>query len=234
MKRTRLLLLARTIALPFIGYVIHKHSPSTETKYALSLQPHILHPADYPIPRIEDIFASLSSGGEKFSKIDLAQAYNQIELEEESKPYVTVNTPKGLYSYQHLPFGISTAPPIFRKSIEQVLQGLTGVQVYFDDILVTGKDDMEHLKNLEAVMERLSKFGLRIRPDKCEYLQPSVEYLGHVIDKNGLHKATAKVEAILAAPEPKDVTQLRSVLGMFLYRRYCLIAYSRCKRILCN
>ena len=76
---------------------------------------------------------------------------------------------------------------------------------------------MEHLKNLEAVMERLSKFGLRIRPDKCVYLQPSVEYLGHVIDKNGLHKATAKVEAILAAPEPRDVVQLRLVLGMFQY-----------------
>ena len=106
-----------------------------------------LCPADYPIPRIEDIFASLS-GGEKSSKIDLAQAYNQIELEEESKTYVTVNTPKDLFYYQHLPFGISTTPPIFQKSIEQVLQGLTGVHVYFDDILVTSKDDMEHLKNL--------------------------------------------------------------------------------------
>ena len=139
--------------------------------FKVTINPYLC-PADYPIPRIEDIFASLS-GGEKFSKIDLAQAYNQIELEEESKPYVTVNTPKGLYSYQRLPFGISTAPPIFQKSIKQVLKGLTGVQVYFDDILVTGKDDMEHLKNLEAVMERLSKFGLRIRPDKCVYLQPS-------------------------------------------------------------
>jgi hypothetical protein len=176
----------------------------------------VLRMEQYPIPKIEDIFSNLA-GGEKFSKIDLAQAYNQIELDEASKPYLTINTHKGLYRYARMPFGISTAPSIFQRAIEQVLQRVPGVQVYFDDILVTGKNDEEHMKTLEIVLQRLEKFGLRIRADKCKFLQPSVEYLGHVIDKHGLHKADAKVNAIIDAPRPADVAQLRSFLGMVQY-----------------
>ena len=74
------------------------------------------------------------------------QVYNQIELEEDSKRYVTVNTLNRMYNYQCLPFDISTAPLIFQKSTEQVLQGLAGVQVYSDNILITGKDGTEHQK----------------------------------------------------------------------------------------
>ena len=102
--------------------------------------------------------------------MDSAQVYNPIELEEESKPYVTVNTSRDCIHIRDFLLVFPQLLQIFPKSIEQVLQGLTDVQGYFDDILITGKDDTEHLKNLEAVMEWLSKFGLQIRPDKCVYL----------------------------------------------------------------
>ena len=84
-------------------------------------------------------------------------------------------------------------------------------------IIITGQDDGKHIEAIRTVLERLQSYGLRITIDKCKFLQDSVEYLGHVIDKNGLHKSAAKVEALLTAPAPCDTTQLRSFLGMLQY-----------------
>ena len=116
----------------------------------------------YPMPKTEDIFANLS-GGKLFSTIDLANAYQQMMVEDESKKYLVINTHKGMFRYNRLPFGIASAPALFQKAIEQILQGIPGVQSYLDDILVTGKTDEDHLSNLESVLKRLSEFGLKIR-----------------------------------------------------------------------
>ena len=88
----------------------------------------------YPLPRIEDLFTSLS-GGKYFSKLDLAQAYLQLPLD---KAYVTINTQKGLYQYIRLPFGVASAPSIFQRTMENLLQGIPKVCVYLDNILITG------------------------------------------------------------------------------------------------
>jgi len=80
----------------------------------------------YPLPKIEDIFASLA-GGKCFSKLDLTNAYNQIELEEESKKLLTINTSKGLYLYKRQPFGVSSAPAIFQRTMETIIQGIEHV-----------------------------------------------------------------------------------------------------------
>ena len=106
----------------------------------------------YPLPRIEDLFASLA-GGKMFSELDLSPAYLQLPLVRESQPFVTVNTHKGLYRYQRLPFGVASAPAIFQLTMESVLQGLTNVCVYLDDILVSGRSMQEHLVNLEEVLK---------------------------------------------------------------------------------
>ena len=83
----------------------------------------------YPLPLPEELFQSLNRGS-KFSKINLADAYLQIELDEESKKLVVVNTHKGLYHYQHLPFGLSCAPALFQKSIDQTIADIPGVMCY--------------------------------------------------------------------------------------------------------
>ena len=185
--------------------------------YKTTVNP-VLKPIAPPNINVEDIFANLS-GGVKFSKLDLAHAYNQMELDEESKQYLTISTHKGLFQQNRLVFGITTAPAIWQNTIEQVLQGLAGVQVYLDDILVTGHSEQEHLENLERVLTRLEGYGLKLKNSKCEFMRTSVEYLGHVIDKEGVHKATSKVDQILDMPIPRDVTSLRSFLGMLNYYR---------------
>ena len=105
----------------------------------------------YPIPKISDLFAKLGKG-KLFSKLDLSYAYQQLPLEEESKKYAVINTHKELLRYTRLPFGISSAPVIFQRVIESLLQGVKGVMVYLDDILVTGSTEEMHLRALEEVL----------------------------------------------------------------------------------
>lgn len=176
----------------------------------------VLQAERYPLPRIEDIFANLS-GGKRFSKIDLAEAYLQMEMEEESKVYLTIHTHKGLYQYNRLVFGVASAPAIWQRAMDQVLQGVPGTQCYLDDIIVTGANEEEHLENLRKVLKRLEDYGLRAKREKCEFFKSSVAYCGHIIDSLGLHKCQEKIKAVLKAPHPQDVSQLRSFLGFVNY-----------------
>ena len=110
---------------------------------------------NYPIPKAEDLFANLGKG-EKFTKLDLSQAYQQLPLDEDSKQYTTINTHKGLFRYNRLPYGISSSPGIFQRTMDNLLQNIPQVNVRVDDILITGVDDDAHLANLEDVLKRLT------------------------------------------------------------------------------
>jgi len=121
----------------------------------------------YPLPRIEDLFASLA-GGTVFSKLYLLHAYLQQPLAKESQPFVTVNTHKGLCQYQRLPpFGVASAPAIFQRTMESILQGLPHVCEYLDDIRIFGKSPQEHLRNLEEGLSRLEEAGLRLKKESA-------------------------------------------------------------------
>ena len=115
--------------------------------YKVTVNP-ALQVEKYPLPKPDDLFATLA-GGKKFSKIDLTSAYQQMSLDEKSRELVTINTHKGLYQYTRLPFGIASAPAIFQKMMDVVLQGLPQLICYLDDILIIGSSDEEHLANVE-------------------------------------------------------------------------------------
>ena len=99
-----------------------------------------------------EIFATLAEG-KHFSKIDLRNVYLQMEVREEDQNVLTINTSRGLFQYNRLVFGIASAPAIWQRAIDQVLQGIPGVQCILDDITITGKTDTEHLEHLEAVLQ---------------------------------------------------------------------------------
>ena len=170
----------------------------------------------YPLPLPEDLMTALT-GGYKFSKLDLSAAYQQLILDEDSQPYVVINTQRGLFKYLRLPFRVASAPALFQQAMDRILQGLPHVICYLDDILITGAAQEEHLTNLAEVLRRLSNQGLRLKQEKCSFFQESIEYLGHYIDTTGIHTAKSKVEAISRAPTPKNVGELRSFLGMVNY-----------------
>ena len=176
----------------------------------------VLDVEQYPLPKPEDLFATLA-GGKFFSKLDLSQAYLQLLLDDTSLPYVTVNTHQGLYTCTRLPFGVASAPAIFQRMMDTVLQGIPGVICYIDDILVSGKDEAAHLQSLDEVFTCLEKHGFRLKLEKCEFLLPKVEYLGHQISSDGIQPLPSKVTAIIEAPTPKNLQQLRSFLGLINY-----------------
>ena len=175
----------------------------------------------YPLPKIQDIFASLA-GGQRFTKIYLRQAYNQLEMNDNSKSYLTINTHKGLYSYNRLVFGISASPSIWQRTMDQVLKGIPNTSCILDDIIITGKTDDEHLKTLEAVLQRLMDYNLRVNETKCKFFQEEIKYCRHKIDANGLHKTQDIIEVVINAPKPENVTQLRAFLGLVNYYSHFL------------
>jgi hypothetical protein len=170
----------------------------------------------YVLPTVDDLFATLA-GGVKFTKLDLSQAYAQVKVEESAKRYLAINTVKGLYSVNRLPYGIKTAPQIFQSIMDQILHGIPGVCCYIDDILITGKSDEEHLHRLETVLKRLAEHNVKVNQEKCSFLAENVQYLGHVLTAAGRQPIPEKVSAIRNATEPKDVSELRTFLGMVNY-----------------
>ena len=121
------------------------------------------------ILRIEDIFAKME-GGTLYTELDLSHAYLQVRLDDSAKEYLIINIHRGLYEYTRLPFGVSSAPTIFQRTMESTLQGLDRVAVYIDDILITGRSEEEHLRVLDEVLQRLEKAGMRLKKSKCTFL----------------------------------------------------------------
>ncbi|KAL5489647.1 hypothetical protein EMCRGX_G018764, partial [Ephydatia muelleri] len=147
----------------------------------------------YPIPLPEDLMRKLS-GGYGFSKIDLADAYNQVLLGPESQKRLALSTHRGVLLQLRLPFGISSAPGYFQEIMDQLTGDLKGVGTYFDDILVSGTNASEHLENLRALLQRLQDKGLRCRFEKCHFAEPSIEYMGHTLSQKGIAKGSKTSE----------------------------------------
>ena len=170
----------------------------------------------YNMPTTQDLFVELG-GSKVFSKLDLSHAYAQLSVEETSQKYLTINTHKGLYSYTKLPYGVKSAPKIFQRNMDIILQGVPKCVCKQDDVLIGGDTDDENIEILTEVFDRLSKHNVHLNLSKCDFLKPSVVYLGFELSADGRRPVEAKTEAIRNAPPPANVSQLRSFLGMVQY-----------------
>ena len=133
-------------------------------------------------------------GGKIFSKLDLAHAHQQVALDEASQNFTTINTSKCLDQCTRLPSGVSSAPDIFQRMMEGLLQGIPNVSVYLNDILIAGKTEQDHLATLEKILS------------KCGFMLSSIDYLEHRISADGLQPTKEKERAISEAPAPPNVT----------------------------
>ncbi|KAK0416768.1 hypothetical protein QR680_012674 [Steinernema hermaphroditum] len=162
----------------------------------------------HPMPTVEDMLTSLTDA-QFFSSIDMADAFLQIRHK-----LLTINTHKGLFGS---PFEVKPTTGIFQQIMDNMLIGIPGSLAYLDDIIVTGVDKSDHLKNLEFVLQRIQDYGLRLRLEKCRFLLPEVKYLGMVVNARSITTDKTKIEAILKMPSPENVQQARSLLGTVNY-----------------
>ena len=175
----------------------------------------------YPISRIADNLDALA-GSKWFTSLDLNMAYHQIPMRESDKQKTAFGTPRGgLYQYRVMPFGLCNAPATFQRVIEQALCGLQWhvTVLYLDDIIVYSRDFEEHLKNLSLVFDRLESANLKLKAKKCSFFRKEVIFLGHVVSENGITTDPSKTEAVEEWPTPRNVTELRSFLGLVSYYR---------------
>jgi len=122
-----------------------------------------------------------------------------------------------VYEVLRLPYGVKPATAIFQREVEKVFKNCPFTANLLDDLIATGRNDSEHLENLKEVFKRCKEAGFQLNKEKCEFFKTQVEYLGHVIDKDGLKTSEKKVSCISKMPVPKNVSELKSFLGMINY-----------------
>jgi len=183
--------------------------------YKVAVNPQ-LQTAHYPIPRIDEILNSLRNS-KIFCTLDLYKAYLHVAVDDDSKIIQTISTHRGTFQVNRLSFGIKTAPSEFHRILDQILTGLNGVTTYFDDIIIHGKTFSECQEHLIACLERLQKYNLHVNKSKCQFFKDKISYLGYVIQHNKISKCPNKVEAILHAPRPESVDDVKRFLGLITY-----------------
>ena len=172
----------------------------------------------YPLPRIDDLFAKMAESGAPtmFSQLDLVDAFFQLPVSEASKQILVINTPFGLFRYNRLPFGVSPAPLIFQRTMDTILQGLQGVLVFEDDVLIIGQNAHSHDTNLRAVLARLAENGAKLSLPKCLFKATTVQFLGYSLSAIGITPDN-KTDAITSMPAPTNVSKVRTFIGMVQY-----------------
>ncbi|GJZ96978.1 putative reverse transcriptase domain-containing protein [Tanacetum coccineum] len=182
----------------------------------------------YPLPRIDDLFDQLQ-GSQFFSKIDLRSGYHQLRVHEDDIPKTAFRTRYGHFEFTVMPFGLTNAPAVFMDLMNRVCRPYLDkfVIVFIDDILIYSKTQEEHVEHLRLVLGLLKKEKLYAKFSKCEFWLREVQFLGHVINGNGIHVDPSKIEAVKNWKAPRTPTEVRSFLGLAGYYRRFIENFSK-------
>ena len=170
----------------------------------------------YPLPTVDDTLAKLR-GAKIFTTLDLTSGFWQIPLADDCVDLTTFITPFGRFRFKRLPFGITSAPEIFQRRLQQLMDDIPNVLVFIDDIIVFGTTLAKHDEALGKVTDRLKTAGLTLNDRKCRFRQHEVKFLGHCVSSSGVQPDAEKLAAIAKLPAPNDVEDLRRALGLFTF-----------------
>lgn len=174
----------------------------------------------FPIPVIEELLAELK-GIQVYSKLDLRSGYHRIKVNENDTYKTAFKTHQGHFEFLVMPFGLTNAPASFQALMNEVFEEYIRkfILIFFYDILIYSGILEEHEHHLRLVFDKLRAHQLFVKRSKCELARAEVEYLGHVISRNGVAADQNKVDAMVAWPKPNNIKSLRGFLGLKGYYR---------------
>ncbi|GJV65522.1 putative reverse transcriptase domain-containing protein [Tanacetum coccineum] len=182
----------------------------------------------YPLPMIDDLFDQLQ-GSSVYLKIDLRSSYHQLRVRDEDIPKTAFKTRYEHYEFQVMPFGLTNALAVFMDLMNHVCKPYLDkfVLVFIDDILIYSRNKEEHANHLRIILELLKKEKLYAKFSKCDFWIPIMQFLGHLIDSQGLHVDLAKIEAVKNWTSPITPTEIRQFLGLTGYYRRFIKYFSK-------
>ena len=200
----------------FPTFIVPKKNGEARIVFDYRLLNAITERMSYPLPSIEQLVNKFR--GKKFiSTIDIKSGYWHIPIKPEDRPKTAFVFNGKLYEWNVMPFGPTNAPPYFQKVMNDVFDDMEYVIVYMDDITIVSDNAAQHKQHLNSVFQRLRKFGIKIRPDKCEFAQESVQYLGFKVDATGFHITDKYKCKIKNVPTPRTKKQLQRFIGLVQY-----------------
>ena len=172
----------------------------------------------YPLPRTDEVVNEIGKA-QWFSKLDLKSGYWQIVIDPADRHKTAFHTRDGLYEFIVMPFGLTSAPATFQRCMDMVLCDLLWdrVLVYLDDIIIYSETWQEQMATIDEVLRRLRAAGLKASAGKCEFGQTSMQYLGHLVTREGVLPDESNIKAIMDCKPPDNLKQLRSFMGMLQY-----------------
>ncbi|GJT38434.1 putative reverse transcriptase domain-containing protein [Tanacetum coccineum] len=182
----------------------------------------------YPLPIIDDLFDQLQ-GSSVYSKIDLRSGYHQLRVRDKDIPKTTFKIRYGHYEFQVMPFGLTNAPAVFMDIMNRVCKPYMDkfMIVFIDDILIYSRNKEEHANHLRMILKLLKKEKLYAKFSKCDFWIRIVQFLGHLIDSQGLHVDPAKIEAVKNWASPTTPTEVRQFLGLVGYYQRFIKDFSK-------
>ena len=170
----------------------------------------------YPMKTVEQVMSQLS-GAKYFSTLDAKSGYCQLPLDEKSSYLTVFNTPLGRFRWLRLPFGIKSAPEIYQRTMDTMLEGIDGATAIMDDIIIASSTLEEHDKIIETVLQRATNWNVKLNMEECKLRQTSIKYVGHIITDKGVKPDHEKVRAVMEMPEPKSKEDIGRFLGFITY-----------------
>lgn len=182
----------------------------------------------FPLPVIDDVIDQLHSAS-VFTTLDLKNAFLHVDVDEQSQKYTSFVTHTGQYEFLKMPYGLSNSPLVFQRYIYNIFRDLINdntLIIYMDDIIIPSIDEKEGLAKLERVLTTASEYGLELNIKKCHFLQREIDFLGYQIKNGQLYPSPLKTKAVLNFPEPKNIKDVQSYLGLTSYFRKFIKDYS--------
>lgn len=171
---------------------------------------------NHPLPTMDQLSTHFRKA-KLFSRLDIKNAFHQIEISENSRHITTFISSKGLFRYKRLMFGISCAPEIFQKILERILAPCDGTVNFIDDIVIYGENEIEHNKRLKNALKTLHENDVLLNESKCIYNISVIQFLGHELSPNGMKPLDKYISVIKKFRTPNTIDELQSFLGLVNY-----------------